>query len=402
MGKSFKCIIAKILHALAMNPLSAVVAGFGFGLVICSCARAQPLPQPDQIIGRMRLANDRFMREHADPGLAIVTDRSRPSNIWTRGVYYEGLMSLNGVDPDPRYVAYAVAWAEAHHWGLQGGPATRSADNQCCAQTYIDLYRLDPQPRRISEARASIDAMIASPRRDDWWWADALQMAMPVFAKLGAATGNPDYFARAHEWYARARDGEGAKPGLYDAGEGLWFRDAGFLPPYKEPNGRKCFWSRGNGWVMAALVRTLDAMPDGAPYRGDYVSMLGAMSAAVKAVQRPDGFWNVSLLDPQDFGGRETSGTALFAYAMAWGIRHGVLPRDEYLPVVSRAWNGLATEAEHADGFLGYVQGTGSKPADSQPVGYDRKPNFDDFGVGCFLLAGSEACRLASAPSGGK
>jgi rhamnogalacturonyl hydrolase YesR len=153
---------------------------------------------------------------------------------------------------------------------------------------------------------------------------------------------------------------------------------------------------------MAALVRTLEAMPEGAPYRGDYASMLKAMSGAVKAVQRPDGFWNASLLDPQNFGGRETSGTALFTYALAWGIRRGVLPRDEYLPVVARAWNGLSTEAEHADGFLGYVQGTGSKPADSQPVGYDKKPNFDDFGVGCFLLAGSEAYRLASAPSGGK
>jgi rhamnogalacturonyl hydrolase YesR len=219
---------------------------------------------------------------------------------------------------------------------------------------------------------------------------------MPVFAKLGAVTGNRDYFERMHEWYVRARDGGAGRPGLYDASTGFWFRDADFLPPYREPNGRGCFWSRGNGWVMAALVRALDAMPKDAPHREEYVSMLKSMSGAVKAVQRPDGFWNVSLLDPTDFGGKETSGTALFTYALAWGIRNGVLPRDEYLPAVVRAWDGMANQAEHENGFLGYVQGTGKQPSDSQPVGYDLKPNFDDYGVGCFLLAGSAVYRLSA------
>ena len=384
-----------------MRRLPTLAAACGFAVLLLSCRRAQTLPPPAQIAGRMRQANAWFMQRYPDPGRDTVTDRLRPSNIWTRGVYYEGLMSLHGVDPDPRYIAYAVAWAEAHRWGLRSGPGTRSADDQCCAQTYIDLYRLDPKPERISEIKASVDGMIASTFRADWWWIDAIQMSMPVFAKLGAATGNPEYFARMHEWYARARDGGEGRPGLYNAREGLWSRDASFLPPYREPNGRNCFWSRGNGWVMAALVRALDAMPEDAPFRGEYVAMLKSMSAAVKAVQRPDGFWNVSLLDPQDFGGKETSGTALFTYALAWGIGRNILPRDEYLPVVVRAWNGLATQAEHEDGFLGYVQGTGKQPSDSQPVGFDTKPNFDDFGVGCFLLAGSAVYRLSAGPPPG-
>jgi len=151
---------------------------------------------------------------------------------------------------------------------------------------------------------------------------------------------------------------------------------------------------------MAALVRALEAMPVDAPHRGDYLEMLQKMSGAVKAVQRPDGFWNASLLDPQDFGGKETSGTALFTYAIAWEIRNGVVPRADYAPVVIRAWNGLAADAEHADGFLGYVQGTGKQPSDGQPVAFDRHPDFEDYGVGCFLLAGSAVYRLASASGG--
>jgi len=52
------------------------------------------------------------------------------------------------------------------------------------------------------------------------------------------------------------------------------------------------------------------------------------------------------------------------------------------------------TESLHPNGFLGFVQGTGKEPKDSQPVGYDNVPNFEDFGLGCFLLAGSEVYKL--------
>jgi len=68
--------------------------------------------------------------------------------------------------------------------------------------------------------------------------------------------------------------------------------------------------------------------------------------------------------------------------------------KKEYLPIVTKAWNGLVTESLHPNGFLGYVQGTGKQPKDSQPAGYDNVPNFEDFGLGCFLLAGSEIYKM--------
>jgi hypothetical protein len=48
----------------------------------------------------------------------------------------------------------------------------------------------------------------------------------------------------------------------------------------------------------------------------------------------------------------------------------------------------------HEDGRLGYVQGTGKEPKDGQPVTFDHMPDFDDYGVGCFLLAGTEVYKL--------
>jgi unsaturated rhamnogalacturonyl hydrolase len=51
-------------------------------------------------------------------------------------------------------------------------------------------------------------------------------------------------------------------------------------------------------------------------------------------------------------------------------------------------------QSVHPNGFLGYVQGTGKEPKDSQPVGYDHVPDFEDFGLGCFLLGASEVYKL--------
>ena len=336
------------------------------------------------------------MHETPDPGRDIVTDRRRPSNIWTRGVYYEGLMALNELDRNPRFTEYAVAWGEHHRWGLRNGAGSRSADDQCCGQAYLELYVQDPRPERIRDIKASVDQMVAGRRVNDWWWVDALQMAMPVFARLGVITHDPNYFLKMHELYVATRDGSGTWPALYNPRERLWWRDRSFVPPYREPNGAGCYWSRGNGWVMAALVRVLDLLPADAPDRGDYVRMLQDMAGAVAAAQRPDGFWNVSLRDPDHFGGRELTGTALFTYALAAGIREGVLAADAYRPAAVKAWKAMSASAVHPDGFLGYVQGTGKQPSDGQPVTFDHRPDFQDFGVGCFLLAGSEIFRAAS------
>ena len=136
-------------------------------------------------------------------------------------------------------------------------------------------------------------------------------------------------------------------------------------------------------------------IPDYDEYLEEYKSDFIKMSEALKACQRQDYFWNVSLHDESNFGGKELTGTSLFIYGMAWGIRHNILDSKVYLPIVSNTWNAMVKECLHKNGFLGYVQGTGKQPKDSQPVTYDSEPDFDDFGLGCFLLAGSEVYQLS-------
>jgi unsaturated rhamnogalacturonyl hydrolase len=356
---------------------------------------AAELPNTKQILADMRLANDYFMAKWPDPGAPIVSDKVRPANIWTRATYSEGLMALYQIDPNEYYYNYLVQWGTAHKWApAYGSTNDRNADDQCCGQTYIDLYLIDPQPERISKIKTCIDRMVNTAKKDDWWWVDALHMAMPVFAKLGVVYQDARYYQKMYDLYSYTKYTAGDH-GLYNPEDHLWWRDDTFEPPYTSPNGEDCYWSRGDGWVLAALTRVLDVIPADAVGRVDYLQTFTDMAHALLPIQRADGFWNVSLHDPNECGGPELSGTAFFTYGIGWGVRRGILDRETFLPAVINAWNGMVTVALHPDGFLGYVQGTGKEPASSQPVTYDSVPNFEDFGLGAFLLAGSEVYRLA-------
>src|SRR5690606_10700572 len=126
------------------------------------------------------------------------------------------------------------------------------------------------------------------------------------------------------------------------------------------------------------------------PHYAEYLADFKNLAEGVAPLQRPDGFWNVSLDDPNHFGGKETSGTALFVYGMCWGINNGILDKATYLPIVEKGWTAITSEALQPNGFLGYVQSTGKEPKDGQPVTVDKMPDFEDYGLGCVLLAGTE------------
>ena len=107
------------------------------------------------------------------------------------------------------------------------------------------------------------------------------------------------------------------------------------------------------------------------------------MAARISTLQQPDGSWRTSLLDPVHYPALETSGTAFYCYALAWGVNHGVLDRKSYLPVVRRAWEALKN-AVQLDGMLGFVQAIGEAP------GTTSENSTEAYGTGGFLLAGSE------------
>lgn len=342
------------------------------------------LPTKIEVLTQMTLVNNYYMAKNA------VGPRT---NNWVKSAYFAGCMEFYKVYKDQKVLDYMSSWAESNQWALGTNADKHGADGQVCGQTYIDLYQLDEKrdERKINSIKTCVDDLIANPEASigDWWWIDAYFMAMPIFSKLGALYNDNVYFERMHAMHTYSK----TRWKLYDETGHTWFRDSTQVPAKSlSPNKKKVCWSRGNGWVIAAFVRVLNDLPADSPYRAEYIRSLQEMAEALKACQREDGFWNRNLTDPEHLNGPETSGTALFTYGLAWGINHGVLDKDIYLPVVLDAWNGMISTAVNEDGLLGYVQGPGFKPESNYPL--NAKSTYD-YGVGAFLMAGSEVVKLA-------
>lgn len=383
---------------------------FTVSLLIAISASAEKVKMPSKakVLESMEVANDYFINKYPDAGAPTYVKKMRPSNLWTRGVYFEGLVELIDIEQaaqSPKYEQnnqYLYDWASSHEWVPRNGVKTRDADDYCCCQAYLSMYEKG-QVKYYNPTVQCMDNLLSTPASvGDWTWIDAIQMGLPVLTKMSAIKQKEGdeafsrYAQQGWKMYSYTRDRLAG--GLFNKEEGLWWRDKDFVPPYKEPNGKNCYWSRGNGWVYAALVRAMQdimSMDNYDDYLDEYKSDYMKMTKALTKCQRKDMFWNVSLLDESNYGGKELTGTALFVYGMAWGIRNGLLDSKTYLPIVAKTWNAMVKECLHKNGFLGYVQGTGKQPSDSQPVGYDNEPDFDDFGLGCFLLAGSEVYQLA-------
>jgi len=345
-------------------------------------APADPGPLATNLSGEMQpQAVKNAMRKVADWQLSRIQDT--PSQDWTFAALYIGLLAASDTLNDDRYRNDVLSVAKHFNWTL--GPRKTHADDQAIGQSYLRLYGQDLDAQRIAPLETQFDEIMQLPddaQKPAWWWCDALFMAPPIWAGLAKVMEQPkylDYMDR--EW--KITDSL-----LWDPQEHLFFRDSSYFDK-REKNGRKVFWSRGNGWVMGGMVRVLDEMPAKDPRRPFYEAKLREMAATVATIQGADGLWRPGLLDAADYPNPEVSGSSFFVYALAWGINHHALKRKLYLPVVERGWQGLVTHV-YADGRLGDIQ-----PIGAAPGAYTPSSSYV-FGIGAFLLAGSEVERLAS------
>lgn len=312
-----------------------------------------------------------------------------PEDDWTQGVGDTGLMALVGVSGEPRFLDAMLAMGERNAWKL--GQRPHHADDHVVGQTYAELYALMREPKMIAAMRERFDDVMRAPHDgpldweskqvlDRWSWCDALFMSPPAWARLTAVTGDRRYLDFAIRQWWKTSDF------LYDENEHLYARDSRFLTA-KEANGKRVFWGRGNGWVMAGLVRMLQYIPADHPARPRFERQYKKMSERLLQLQQSDGMWRASLLDPASYPLQETSGTGLYAYALAYGVNQGLLERARFEPAVRKSWDALTAHVA-ADGKLTHVQ----------PIGEDPKAFSPDatevYGVGAFLLAGSEMYRM--------
>lgn len=303
---------------------------------------------------------------------------------WTNAVFYAGLLAVHRFTGEPRYLEVPVAAGDAAGWNI--GKRIRHADDHAIAQAYLELFRLDSDPRRIQGFQSAIDRMLAEPsdwrkphQTIDYWWCDALFMSPPALAKLAAATGEAAYLDLLDRLWREAHEL------LFDETDRLFHRDLRF----RIDDG--AYWARGNGWVLAGLARLLDELPEKRASRDFYETIFRELAERVVELQGSDGLWRADLMSSDSLAPGESSASALFCFALAWGIERGLLERDEYLPAVESAWRGLAGNVER-NGRLGWVQEPGAKP------GRVSRRHAEVYGSGAFLLAAEQMLALAIEP----
>jgi rhamnogalacturonyl hydrolase YesR len=316
-------------------------------------------------------------------------------NAWTNAVLYIGLLEWAKIADDKSYYCQWLSnigkesnWKLAENFVHIPSYERYHADEFCMGQFYLEIGKLFQDENMIKATQERIDWVLNNPPKQDfsaknkkvWSWCDALFMAPAVYSRLSEWTKDEKYLRFMDKQFKMTCQH------LYDKKEHLFFRDGNYLNK-KEKNGKKLFWGRGNGWVAAGLVNILKSLSPESPYRSFYENLFKELVPRLVELQDDCGFWHASLLDAASYPFPETSASALITYSIAFGIRQNLLPEKEYLPALEKSWNALLSAIDE-NGKLGWVQPIGAAPESV------TKTMTAAYGVGAFLLAGTEIYRL--------
>ena len=353
---------------------------------------AAAMPAPAAILkSTERVATWQLGHRNAFEHMPAASRSVREPRDWQQATFWVSLTQLADRSRDPAYARALINLGRAERWRLGDKPF--HADDQLIARAWMWTAAHGAGNGAITPTKAYFESVLADrPRgslqflpnpsgRGDpactqrWCWADALFMAPPTLMRLSRLTGDRRYARFAHEEFRATTDF------LYDRKERLFFRDSRFFDR-RDARGRKLFWSRGNGWVMAGLVQIIAELPKADPLRAYYVDLFREMASRIAGLQKPDGFWAPSLLDNGADTPPETSGTGFFTYAFAWGVDAGILDPKIYRPAAIRGWKALERSVR-PDGMLGWVQQVSDRP-DSVSAS-----DTQFYGTGAYILAGT-------------
>jgi len=334
------------------------------------------LPKKQQILTLLQRANSWQM---AHPVMKP-DDRN-----WERATWYTGVMAVWKATKDRLFLDQALEWGRQHEWQVGTEPA--GANRLFCVETWTELYLVKKDRAMIEPAikwLATPDPI--SPAGSKQWYLDLSVYVDSLYgasalAMLAKATGDQKYINIMNAFF------DDVTGQLLDKESGLYYRDPRFIGQ-RTANGKKIFWSRGNGWAFAGIARVLEYLPKNHPSRQHYLEIFRRQAAELIKRQGADGLWRVNLEDPDQFPNPETSGTGFFCFGLAWGINHGVLNRQEYLPAVEKAWAGL-TQSLSPEGKVLWGQ-----QVDGEPHLVARESTHE-YVTGTFLLSGSEIYNLA-------
>lgn len=237
----------------------------------------------------------------------------------------------------------------------------------------FELYKVTKDKRYLDLAIPYADTQWilpenAKPQEKAWadkgysWqtrlWIDDMYMITIVQTQAYRATGDKKYIDRAAKEMVLYLDSL-QKP------NGLFFHapDAPF------------YWGRGNGWMAAGMTELLRDLPKTNQYRQRILQGYQTMMKSLKNYQTPTGMWN-QLIDEPSFWA-ETSGSAMFAFAMITGVKQGWLNEQEYGPVARKAWMAMVPYINNEGKVTDVCVGTNKK--NDKQYYFDRPRQTGDY-----------------------
>ncbi|HMT75297.1 MAG TPA: glycoside hydrolase family 88 protein [Chitinophagaceae bacterium] len=304
---------------------------------------------------------------------------NRPAN-WNYeiGVVLMGFERLHQLTKDQTYIDYTKHIID-HFITADGGIRTYvvdeyNSDNIPPGRQLLRLYDLYKEQKYITAATTLRNQISIQPRNKagGFWhklkypsqmWLDGLYMIEPFYAAYAVVKNQPaDFNDIINQFVIMEKYGRDAKTGLLYHGwdesklQGWANKQTGVSPE---------FWSRSMGWYMMALVDVLDFIPKNHPRRKELIEILNRTSTAIVKFQdaKSGVWWQVTDKANKEKNYLESSGTAMFVFALAKGIRLHYLPAT-FNAALQKAYNGMikqfvTTDANGQYHFIQAVAGAG-------------------------------------------
>lgn len=355
-----------------------------------------------------------IMKRH--PEAYQIDDKKEPKWDYVHGLVLTSFEKLYQKTGETKYYDYIKGYADAT---IDKDGKIKSykfenfnIDMLAAGRILFNLYDTTKDQRHLAALQLLRKQLLEQPRTPSggFWhkkiypnqmWLDGLYMGEPFYAEYTTRYEDGkslDDIAKQFELiHENARD---QKTGLLYHG---WDESRKMAWADKVTGCSPNFWSRSLGWYMMALVDVLDYLPENHPKHKELVKYLNEISKSVAKFQDKSGLW-YQVTDKGRHEGNylESSGSSMFAYAMAKGYNKGYLPK-KYKRIANKAFDGLTKRLIKTalDGEITITQacavaGLGGNPYRDGSYEYyvnEQKKDNDPKATGPFILAALELDR---------
>ena len=342
-----------------------------------------------------------------------------PSWNYVDGCMVNALLELYTIKKEEAYLAFADGFVDS--FVSEDGkirsydPEEYNLDNINAGKTLFELYKLtgkEKYRKAIDTVYSQIERQPRTRERNFWHkkiypdqiWLDGLYMGLPFYAlyelNYNRCKNIEDIYNQFQNVYKLMRNPQnGLYYHAYDSSRQSFWCD-------KKTGLSGNAWLRALGWYAMALIDTIDIFCKKSeldPYREGLSLIYRELIDAMLPYQsRESGMWcqvvNFPEIKQNYF---ETSGTAIFAYAIMKSVRLGILP-EEYYEAGFRAFEGTCKRnlsvknGELRLGGICLVAGLGNKEMREGTFGYYmREPVVENEakGIAPLILAYTEVLR---------